>query len=301
MPSLLRTIEEPQDIYILSYCSHKVGDDDCVTMGITDDYCTYDIITEDGKELVHSESGGMIHIFTKEELLKVAKLIGEDEVFEEHGGLSDGLPALDEDKYGVILRNFSGTINASLRDDTGKCYLNKYDVKTMCYIQYEGTDHDRPDGWSDPYLVVPDGTVAEHVHLFQILDEITGNTGYLSLPPLTKQHEFIHAVEFIYNTYGDSWFTNYKFGTLFHKLFLNGFLLGYLGTKYTSYVNETANLFANKKDPGFDRIVGFTTDLNERAQILGKFIFLTDVYKQRFNEFYKPLRRQKIEYEDSTD
>ena len=186
MSVLIKTVTEPQDIYILgSAGDHE--DEHCTIMGISDDYYTIDI--RSGEQEIMMETVGFVYIFTKDELFECAYDIVEDDMFYEHGGLdcTTGLPETGDyqDKYCTVLKNFSGEIYAEILDDkTNIGYLNNYDVTKDCYI-YDHMD-DIPEGiYTRDVLLLPEGVDMENIHVFEALERIgyanredfvTGNT-----------------------------------------------------------------------------------------------------------------------------
>ena len=174
MPVLIKSVKEPQDIYILGSAGEH-EDDECVIMGISDDY--YTIYITSGEKVIHMETIGFVYVFTKEELLLSGKKIVEDDMFYEHGGLdcTTGLPedrSFFQDKYATVLKNFSGDIYADILGRiNGVSYLNDYDVTKNCYI-YDHCD-DIPDNVStDDVLLLPEGVEMENIHVFEALERV---------------------------------------------------------------------------------------------------------------------------------
>ena len=312
MSSLLKRVNTPQTIYILgSAC--ELTDEECVQFGITDDYATIDFYSGDKEVLCCFDNVGYIYILTKEQLLAVKdKLINSDD-YEHHSGLEDmtGLPERGQyvTKYGAIIRNFVGDIEVDIVDkNTGISYLNNYIVEEHSYIFEQRDDHPE-DADLEDRIVLPEGFTVEEVSLYEIIDEVNGAT-YMQLPDVTNEDDIYDIiVEFDRINYQSF---DRGFCWRIHIPAFLGFLIGKgykeVASKYMTIYKNGGTTYGprNTRRPVFFH--DFIDELDKQEVntrlLLAEFIASTDVYKERFNEFYKPLRRpldNPEKYEENED
>ncbi len=310
MPSILRTITEPQDIYILGTCPNDTQNEDCTIMGITDDYSTIDFYAGDTKLLGGFDNVGFLYIMDKPQLEAMKQRIIDDDMYLEHAGLEydTELPERTQwqTKYGVILRNFSGNIEASLvNEEDGRCYLNHYDVEKDCYL-FEHRDEDYDDDIDlEDRIILPEGSVVEECHIYDILDELNGKE-YMNTPDLTTVEQFYDVIV-NYNKH-------HNFISDFDYKIYKPYFLGYVAGKgyeeIASEHQETYRLGGKdmKKTHGYVRplFLGDITDDLKKVGVdldlfMAKFFFATKTYRDRFNWFYKPLLRPRDRTYELTD
>lgn len=177
MSVVIKTVTEPQDIYIIGYgdgYKFPLTDDDRLTFGITDDYST--LCVTNGKNEDRIETTGWVIIATKDQMPKVEESVTSDEVYPEHTGIdyeTGKYDPFDAEEYAIVLYNFVGELRLGTIDrKTGKDYLQEYDILKDTYICDQHIDDYWEDNcYTDTVLILPANTDFKSMSMYEAFQE----------------------------------------------------------------------------------------------------------------------------------